>query len=261
MMAIYREVVAEAKGRGAGLVCLQEFTLSPYFASVIDEANYTWAEPLQGGPTDAFLGGLARQHGLHIIGSLFERGEDGRYWDTATIHGPDGAMIGSTRKVHIPQGEGYHEDHYFGGDGAFPVHQVAGVAMGVPTCYDQWFPELSRIYALEGAEFLFYPTAIGSEPNAPELDTAEAWQTVMRGQAIANGVYVAAANRVGTEGVAFYGSSFICDPTGDILAQASRDQTEVITAELDPARFAQWRELFPLLRQRRPEVYGRISAV
>ena len=114
-------------------------------------------------------------------------------------------------------------------------------------------------YALNGAEFIFYPTAIGSEPDAPEIDTAESWQTVMRGQAIANGVFIAAANRVGQEGVTFYGSSFICDPMGRVLAQASRDQTEVIVAELDTAVFDQWRYLFPLLRQRRPEVYGKLT--
>ena len=117
---------------------------------------------------------------------------------------------------------------------------------------------MSRICALNGAEFIFYPTAIGSEPEAPELDTAESWQTVMRGQAIANGVYMAAANRTGTEGVAFYGSSFICDPMGNVIAQASRDQTEVIMAELDTAVFEKWRYLFPLLKQRRPDVYGKI---
>ncbi len=117
----------------------------------------------------------------------------------------------------------------------------------LPTCYDQWFPELSRIYALEGAEFIFYPTAIGSEPSTPEIDTAEAWQTVMRGQAIANGIYIAAANRTGTEGVTFYGSSFICDPMGNIIAQASRDGTEVIVADLDAGVFAQWRGAFSAL--------------
>jgi N-carbamoylputrescine amidase len=259
MMERVRSLVAEAAELDAQLVCLQEFTLSPYFASVIDPENYIWAEPLRGGDSDQLFGELARQHGIYIVGSLFEEGEDGRYWDTATLHAPTGELAGFTRKVHIPQGEGYHEDHYFGGADTFPIHDIAGVKTALPTCYDQWFPELSRIYALGGAEFIFYPTAIGSEPSAPEVDTQEAWQTVMRGQAIANGVYIAAANRTGTEGVTFYGSSFICDPMGNILAQASRDRTEVIVADLDPAIFEQWRDLFPLLRQRRPEVYGRLT--
>jgi N-carbamoylputrescine amidase len=258
MIESVRSLVAQAAAQNATLVCLQEFTLSPYFASVIDPENYIWAEPLRGGDSDLLFGELARQHGVYIVGSLFEEGEDGHYWDTATLHAPDGELTGYTRKVHIPQGEGYHEDHYFGGADTFPIHEVAGVKTALPTCYDQWFPELSRIYALGGAEFIFYPTAIGSEPSAPEVDTMPAWQTVMRGQAVANGVYIAAANRTGTEGVTFYGSSFICDPMGTILAQASRDRTEVIVADLDPAVFEQWRNLFPLLRQRRPQVYGRL---
>jgi N-carbamoylputrescine amidase len=259
MIESVRSLVAEAAGRGAQLVCLQEFTLSPYFASVIDPENYIWAEPLRGGDSDLLFGELAKTHGLYVVGSLFEEGDDGRYWDTATLHDPGGDLVGFTRKVHIPQGDGYHEDHYFGGSDEFPVHDIGGVKTALPTCYDQWFPELSRIYALNGAEFIFYPTAIGSEPSAPEIDTMPAWQTVMRGQAIANGVFIAAANRTGAEGVTFYGSSFICDPMGNVLAQASRDQTEVIVADLDPQVFTQWRELFPLLRQRRPTVYSRLT--
>ena len=255
----YETLVAQAAEQGAHIVCLQEFTLSPYFASVIDPENYKWAEPLQGGESDQVFGRLASTNNLYVIGSLFEKGDDGRYWDTATIHSPTGEMAGYTRKVHIPQGEGYHEDHYFGGSDIYPVHDVAGVKMAVPTCYDQWFPEMARICALNGAEMIYYPTAIGSEPTNSEIDTQEAWQTVMRGHAIANGIYIAAANRTGTEGVQFYGSSFICDPMGRILAQASRDQTELITADLDPEFFTEWRRLFPLLQQRRPEVYAQLS--
>ncbi len=260
MVETYRSLIAQAAGLGADIICLQEFTLSPYFASTIDEDNYRWAEPLHGGETDRILAEMARANGVFLVGSLFEKGDDGRFWDTAVIHNPRGEMIGFTRKVHIPQGEGYHEDHYFGGSDRFPVHEAAGLQIAVPTCYDQWFPELSRIYALNGAEFIFYPTAIGSEPTNPEIDTRDAWQMVMRGQAVANGVYMAAANRVGTEGVEFYGSSFICDPTGKILAEASRDRSEVIAADLDPAWLAEWRRLFPLLQQRRPEVYKRLIA-
>lgn len=264
MIETYDALLAEAAGDGAQLACLQEFTLSPYFASVIEAENYKWAEPLQGGETDVVMGRLAREHGLFLISSIFERGEgEGVYWDTAVLHNPHGQQIAHTRKVHIPQGEGYHEDHYFGGSDLFPVHQLDGLnlKLSMPTCYDQWFPEMSRICALNGAEFIFYPTAIGSEPTNPNIDTKEAWQTVMRGQAIANGVYIAAANRVGTEGVQFYGSSFICDPMGNILAEASRDQTEVIYADLDRDVLTEWRRLFPLLQQRRPAVYQRIMEV
>lgn len=258
IIATYRELVAEAAAGGAALVGLQEFSLSPYFASVVDPANFQWAEPLHGGDSDRLFSQLACDNGVHLLGSLFEQGEDGRYWDTATVHGADGRMIGWTRKIHIPQGDGYHENHYFGGSDQFPVHEVAGLRTAVPTCYDQWFPELSRIYALNGAELIFYPTAIGSEPTNPVVDTQAAWQTVMRGQAIANGVYIAAANRVGVEGVTFYGSSFICDPMGNVLAQASRSETEIITAEIDSAVLTEWRRLFPLLQQRRPSVYSRL---
>ncbi len=259
MVDQYRGLVHDAAAAGAALVCLQEFTLSPYFASEIDPANVRWAEPLRGGESDRVFGRLAHDNDVYLIGSLFEQGDDGRYWDTATIHSPAGELIGFTRKVHIPQGEGYHENHYFGGADAFPVHDIAGVPTAVPTCYDQWFPELSRICALNGAAFIFYPTAIGSEPTNPDIDTRDAWQTVMRGQAIANGVYIAAANRVGRESVEFYGSSFICSPMGEILAEAGRDASEVILADLDPSLLAEWRRLFPLLRQRRPEVYDRLT--
>lgn len=129
----------------------------------------------------------------------------------------------------------------------------------MPTCYDQWFPEMARICALNGAEFIFYPTAIGAEPTDPDIDTQNAWETVMRGHAIANGVYIGAANRIGVEnGIRFYGSSFICDPMGRVLAQAGRDTTEVIMADLDPAVLEHWRDLFPLLHQRMPQTYRRI---
>jgi N-carbamoylputrescine amidase len=261
LMTTYRRLARQAAEQQARLLCLQEFTLSPYFAGSLDVAGYQWAEPLHGGPTDHFLSELARLHQIYIVGSIFERAEDGNYWDTATLHSPNGTLIGWTRKIHIPQGEGYHEDHFFGGSDQYPLHQAAGLKLALPTCYDQWFPELSRIYALNGAEFIFYPTAIGSEPTNPAIDTQPAWQRVMQGQAIANGVYIAAANRTGGGGVTFYGSSFVCDPMGNIIAQASRDQSEVIVAELDPAVLTEWRRLFPLLRQRRPEVYGQIVEI
>lgn len=258
MIKTLDELVGEASGRGAEIVCLQEFTLSPYFASVKDKINFSRAEPLRGGESEQTFSHLAHKHSVYLIGSLYEHEREDTYWDTATIHAPTGRLAGFTRKVHIPQGAGYYEDYYFSGSSDYPIHDVAGVKMAVPTCYDQWFPEMSRICALKGAEFIFYPTAIGSEPEAPELDTAEAWQTVMRGQAIANGVFIAAANRTGQEGVTFYGSSFICDPMGNVLAQAGRDTTEVITAQLNADLFEQWRYLFPLLKQRRPDAYQEI---
>jgi N-carbamoylputrescine amidase len=254
----YRILIRKATHKNARLVCLQEFTLSPYFASVIEPNGFEWAEPLHGGASDIALGQLARQYGIFIIGSIFEKTPEGSYYDTATIHNPKGELVGFTRKVHIPEGAGYHENHFFKGADTFPVHDIDGVKISIPTCYDQWFPELSRICAINGAEFIFYPTAIGSEPTAPDIDTRDAWQTIIRGQAIANGVYIAAANRIGVEGVTFYGSSFICDPMGNIVAQADRSETELIMADLDPKIFNEWRRLFPLLKQRRPEIYTRI---
>jgi len=258
MMDTYRGLVGQAAGCGAELVCLQEFTLSPYFASTVDDAGFGWAEPLRDGPSDRFLGELAMRHGLWLVGSIFEKAPEGRYYDTATIHDPRGKLAGFTRKVHIPGGEGYREASYFGGADEYPVHDLGKVKLSAPTCYDQWFPEVSRVCALNGAEFIFYPTAIGSEPGEPGMDSRDAWRTAMCGQAVTSQVYVAAANRTGEEAVTFYGSSFICDPMGRILAQASRDQTEVIVADLDPDLFHSWRSTFGFYRRRRPDTYGRI---
>ena len=257
--ALYRDLVAEAAQSGAGLICLPEFSILPYFPGVRDPAGYAWAEPLRGGVSDQFFGELARVHQVPIIGSLFERDRAGSYWDTAAIYDADGRLQYFTRKVHIPSGEGYHETDFFGGYDQYPVHDIGGVRLAAPTCYDQWFPELARIYALEGAEFIYYPTAIGSEPTAGDFDSSDAWRTVMRGHAAANGVFIAACNRIGRENtVTFYGSSFICDPMGRVLAQASRDREEVVHAVLRADVREQYLELFPLLHQRRPQHYGRL---
>ena len=257
--ALYRELVTEAAATGASLICLPEFSILPYFPGARDRSGFRWAEPLQGGVSDRFFSELASTHRVTIIGSLFERDAAGKYWDTATVHDAEGALRHFTRKVHIPSGEGYHETDYFGGGDQFPVHDIGAVKLAAPTCYDQWFPELARIYALEGAEFIYYPTAIGSEPTAADLDSAAAWCTVMRGHAVANGVFIAACNRIGQENaVTFYGSSFICDPLGNVLAQASRDRNEVVQAVLRADVRAQYLDLFPLLHQRRPQHYGRL---
>ena len=258
-MSLYRDLVAEAAATGAALVCLPEFSLLPYFPGIRDAAGFAWAEPLRGGVSDQFFSQLAREQAVNLIGSLFEIDADGNYWDTATIHDAQGQLRHFTRKVHIPSGEGYHETDYFEGYDQYPVHDIGAVRLAAPTCYDQWFPELARIYALEGAEFIYYPTAIGSEPTAPDFDSAEAWRTVMRGHAVANGLFIAACNRVGHENaVTFYGSSFICDPLGKILAQASRDRDQVIHAVLRAEVREQYLDLFPLLHQRRPQHYGRL---
>jgi N-carbamoylputrescine amidase len=256
---LYRELVAEAARTGADLICLPEFSILPYFPGRRDPAGFRWAEPLRGGVSDRFFGELARTHSITIIGSLFERDADGNYWDTATIHDAAGTLRHFTRKVHIPSGEGYHETDFFAGADQFPVHDIGAVRLAAPTCYDQWFPELARIYALEGAEFIYYPTAIGSEPTADDFDSVDAWRAVMRGHAVANGLFIAACNRTGRENaVTFYGSSFICDPLGRVLAQAGRDRDEVVHARLRADIREQYLELFPLLHQRRPQHYGRL---
>lgn len=257
---LYARLIQDAVGSGATLIALPEFSILPYFPGTRDPGGMAWAENLTDGPSVTFFNEQAKKHGVTVIGSLFEVDPDGKYWDTATIHSPDGQLTHITRKVHIPSGDGYHETDFFGGFDQYPVHDLLDIKVAAPTCYDQWFPELARIYGLNGAEFVFYPTAIGSEPNAPDFDSRDAWQTVMRGHAVANGFFVAACNRVGHENrVTFYGSSFICDPTGKILAQASRDQDEVIHAVLSAAVREQYRELFPLLHQRRPDTYQRLT--
>lgn len=256
---LYHSLVAQAAQSGAELICLPEFSILPYFAGTRDKSGFQWAEPLRGGVSERFFSALAQEFKIQVIGSLYEKDEAGKYWDTATIHNTDGQLAHYTRKVHIPSGEGYHETDFFEGYHDYPVHDIGKVKVAAPTCYDQWFPELARIYALNGAEFIFYPTAIGSEPTAPDFDSRDSWQTVMRGHAVANGLFIAACNRVGRENnVTFYGSSFVCDPLGRMIASASRDKDEVVLVDLDPAIREQYLNLFPLLHQRRPHTYQRL---
>lgn len=255
---LYRSLIAEAASRGASLICLPEFSILPYFPGKRDKEGFKWAETLHQGVSAEFFSEVAKTHRVTVVGSIFEQ-ESENYWDTAVIYGADGELRHFTRKIHIPSGEGYHETDFFEGYWEYPVHDIGTVKLAAPTCYDQWFPELARIYALNGAELIFYPTAIGSEPTAPEFDSQKAWQTVMCGHAVANAVFVAACNRIGKENmVQFYGSSFICGPLGNILAQASRNQDEVIDVELDPSLREQYLNLFPLLHQRRPQHYQRL---
>ncbi len=254
----YEALIPQAVAAGAQLVCLPEFSLLPYFPGTRDEGGFAFAESVGSGVSSQFFAHMAQSHGVTLVGSMFERDGD-RYYDTALIYAPDGTLTGATRKIHIPSGDGYYETDFFGGGNAYPVWDVGAMRVAAPTCYDQWFPELARIYSMNGADYIFYPTAIGSEPTDPDMDSADMWQTMMRAHAIANGVFVGAANRVGHENdVTFYGSSFICDPMGNVLAQAGRDTTEVITATLEPAVMERWRGLFPLLQQRMPHTYARL---
>jgi N-carbamoylputrescine amidase len=259
--------VALAAAEGAGLVCLQELTLSPYFAVSPDGPAHGGAEPeaVPGGPTCAFVSALAREHGVHVHASLYERADDDELgFNTAVVAGPDGGLVARTRKLHIPVTAGYHEDRWFrGGDDAepFPVTAIGEARLGFPTCWDQWFPELARAYALRGADVLVYPTAIGSEPDHPELDTQPLWERVITANGIANGLFMVAVNRIGDEPpLRFYGSSFISDPYGRVLVQAPRDEPALLVADLDLDQRRDWLELFPFLRTRRPDVYGSLAS-
>jgi N-carbamoylputrescine amidase len=254
-------------GEGAQLVCLQELTLSRYFA--VDPAGPSTAdttpEQLVGGPTHKFAAAMARETGVHVHASLFEQaeGEDGLGYNTAILVAPDGSLEARTRKLHIPVTAGYHEDRYFrpgpADDDPYPVLELGDARLGLPTCWDQWFPELARAYSLAGAEVLVYPTAIGSEPDHPDFDTQPLWEQVIRGNAIANGLFMIAVNRIGDESpLHFYGSSFICDPYGRVLVQAPRDQPAVLVADLDLDQRRDWLALFPFLTTRRPEAYGEL---
>jgi N-carbamoylputrescine amidase len=261
--------IRTAAGEGARIVCLQELTLSRYFAITADGPEVAGAEPeaLSGGPTFAFASRLATECGVYVHASLYERadGSDGLGYNTAIIVAPDGRLHSRTRKLHIPITAGYYEDKYFrpgpADDDPFPVIDLDGVAqLGAPTCWDQWFPELARAYSLAGAEVLIYPTAIGSEPDHPGFDTKPLWQQVIVGNGVANGTFMVAINRIGFEDpIAFYGSSFISDPYGRILVQASRAEPAVLVADLDLDQRRDWLELFPFLTTRRPDAYGPLT--
>jgi N-carbamoylputrescine amidase len=257
-----------ATAEGARLVCLQELTLSPYFAAVPDAADAA-AEHLEGvpgGPTTRFLARMAAETGAYVHGSLYERADadDGLGFNTAVVLAPDGAVVARTRKLHIPVTAGYFEDRYFRpgpAEGAFPVVELADAKWGFPTCWDQWFPELARAYALGGADVIVYPTAIGSEPDHPGFDTEPLWERVITANGIANGTFMIAVNRIGSEPpLTFYGSSFVSDPYGRVLVQAPRDEPAVLVADLDLDQRRDWLELFPLLRTRRPDAYEPLAA-
>jgi N-carbamoylputrescine amidase len=264
-----------AAAEGAQLVCLQELTLSPYFA--VDPAGpgatvlsvRIEPEPLPGGPTHELATALAREHGVAVHASLYEAATDGdndatdpRGYNTAIVVAPSGALLARTRKLHLPVTKGYFEDRWFRPapaptpTAAFPVVELDTTRLGFPTCWDQWFPEVARAYSLAGAEVLVYPTAIGSEPDHPGFDTEPLWERVITANGIANGTHMVVVNRVGVEGpLTFYGSSFVSDPYGRILVQAPRDEPAVLVAELDLDARRDWLALFPLLATRRPDAY------
>jgi N-carbamoylputrescine amidase len=260
--------VREAAARGAQLVCLQELFRTPYFCQSEDHAMFDLAEPIPG-PTTELLARVAKDANVAIVASLFERRAAGLYHNTAAILDADGSLRGLYRKMHIPDDPLYYEKFYFTpGDLGFRAYDTKYGRVGTLVCWDQWYPEGARLTALAGADVLFYPTAIGWHPREKAqygAAQASAWQTIQRAHAIANGLYVCAANRVGHEGPAgggieFWGGSFVCDPFGVILAEASRDREEVLVVECDRARTEEVRRNWPFLRDRRIDAYGAITS-
>lgn len=273
------DAVGLAAASGARIVFLPELTLSRYPADVLPAGVAAdTAENLADGPTLAFAARAAARHDVYVHASLYERmGDDARGLNTAIVVSPAGEVVAKTHKLHIPVTAGYYEDQYFhpgpadGGSAADPyrVYTLPGVheaRLGLPTCWDEWFPEVARAYSLGGANLLVYPTAIGSEPDHPDFDTQPLWQQVIVGNGIANGLFMVVPNRTGTErrpngeaGNTFYGSSFVSDPYGRILAQAPRDEEAVLVVDLDLAQRRDWLDLFPFLATRRPDTYAALT--
>ncbi|MFZ3208777.1 MAG: carbon-nitrogen hydrolase [Geobacteraceae bacterium] len=259
--------IRKAARQGAGLVVLQELHATPYFCQIEEAGRFDMAEPINGPDTVAF-GSLARELGIVIVTSMFERRAPGIYHNTAVALERDGSIAGIYRKMHIPDDPGYHEKFYFtpGDLGFTPIDTSAG-KLGVLICWDQWYPEAARLMALAGADILIYPTAIGWDPHDTKEEQArqlEAWITVQRGHAIANALPVVVANRVGFEaspegvgaGQHFWGNSFVAGPQGEFLALAGGEREETVVVEVDFDRCEQVRRIWPFLRDRRTDAYG-----
>jgi N-carbamoylputrescine amidase len=264
--ALTEQGIRSAAERGARLVLLQELHQSSYFCKVEDPALFDLAEAIPG-PGTAWLGGLAAELSVVIVGSLFERRAAGLYHNTAVVLEADGSFAGRYRKAHIPDDPAYYEKFFFtpGDDDLRPIETSVG-RLGVLVCWDQWYPEAARLMALAGADLLLYPTAIGrsAEDAEPEQRRQQAaWEIVQRGHAVANGLPVLACNRVGyepdpsgaTSGITFWGNSFACGPQGEILARAG-DVAETVVVDIDLARSERVRRMWPFLRDRRIDAYG-----
>ena len=241
------------------LIVLTELSLYPY-ACTRPDAQADFVPEKLDGMSVSFAAELARSSGAHVLISLYEDAGDKQY-NSAVMVAPDGGIVLKTRKTHIPVTAGYYEDKYFEqGDSTPAVVKIKDASVGTPTCWDQWFPELAREYGLINTDLLSYPTAIGSEPDHPDFDTEPLWRQMMVAHAIANGLFVAAVNRTGIEdGITFYGSSFISDPYGRILARAGTSGSAVLVADLDLDQKRDWLTLFPFFKTRRPSVYKNIN--
>jgi N-carbamoylputrescine amidase len=262
------DFIRDATKSGAEVVCLPELFRSRYFCQTEDHDNFSLAETIPGPSTEA-LTKLARELGVVIVASLFEKRSAGLYHNTAVIVDTNGELLGKYRKMHIPDDPLYHEKFYFApGDLGFRSWKTGRGNLGVCVCWDQWYPEAARLTALRGAEIIFYPTAIGWHPKEKkEFGKAQhsSWETIQRSHAIANGCYVAAANRVGHEtpaggdGIEFWGQSFVCGPDGEIIAKGSVDREEIVMADIDWKRVNEHRTHWPFLRDRRVDAYEGIQ--
>jgi len=261
------EMIRRGAAEGAQVICLQELFRSQYFCREERADLFDLAEPIPGPSTDA-VSRVAKECGVAVVASLFEKRAQGLYHNTAAMIDADGTMLGIYRKMHIPDDPLFFEKFYFTpGDTGFLNFDTQFGRIGTLVCWDQWYPEAARLTALQGASVLFYPTAIGWHPAEKEQYGSaqlDAWRTIQRAHAIANGIYVCAVNRIGFEGtpesgLEFWGSSFICDPFGQVIAQGSVDKEEILVAEIDPARMDEVRRNWPFLRDRRIDAYGEIT--
>jgi len=259
-LVLAEEQIRQAAQQGAQIICLQELFRTLYFCDTEDHCNFRLAEPVPG-PTTARMQELATELNVVIIASLFEERALGLYHNTAAVIDADGSYLGKYRKSHIPDDPGFYEKFYFApGDTGYQVFETRYARIGVLICWDQWFPEAARITALMGADVLFYPTAIGWDTSeiseAVNREQYEAWQTIQRSHAIANGVHLVAVNKTGTEsGTKFWGGSFVANPFGTVLYQAPQDAPETQVVEVDISLNRKYREVWPFLRDRRIDTY------
>ncbi|UCE85312.1 MAG: carbon-nitrogen hydrolase [Deltaproteobacteria bacterium] len=255
--------IGEAARSGARLVCLPELFRTRYPCQAEDAGNFASAEAIPG-PTTESLAKAAAEHGVAVVGSVFERRAEGLYHNTAVVFDGDGRLLGAYRKMHIPDDPLYYEKFYFTpGDLGFRAFDTAGARVGALVCWDQWFPEAARLTALAGAQLLVYPTAIGwqfDEGDAEDASQHDAWETIQRSHAIANGVFVVAVNRVGREdGIRFWGQSFVADPFGRVLGRASASDEQLLLVECDLSQIGRTRQAWPFLRDRRIDAYGDLT--
>lgn len=259
------QLIREAAAKGAKIICTQELFSGQYFCQTIDCTKYDWAEPVDG-PTNTKIQVLAKDLGVVIVSCFYEYAMDGVYYNSVAVFDADGTNLGVYRKHHIPEGPQYIEKYYFTpGDSGYKVFKSKYGTFGVLICWDEWFPEPSRILAIKGVDLIFYPSAIGSEPDNPYLDTSQTWIDAIKAHGIHNNFYVAAVNRIGREAASdgsgnmtFYGRSFVSNPWGTIIKEGSRDKDEVIVAELDLDEIKRARDILQFHRDRRVDTYQEI---